>query len=60
MSTDEFEMTWQVNFLSNFILSLLLLQSMDKKHGRILILGSWMHECVSLTWSKTASRELGG
>ncbi|GJN83768.1 short-chain protein [Purpureocillium lilacinum] len=44
MSTDEFEMTWQVNFLSNFILSLLLLQSMDKKHGRILILGSWMHD----------------
>lgn len=41
---DGFETTWQVNFLSNLVLSLLLLQSMDKEHGRILIVGSWTHD----------------
>lgn len=40
-------MSWQVNYLANFILCLLLLQSMDKKHGRILIVGSWSHEQVA-------------
>lgn len=44
MSDDGFEMTWQVNFLANFVLSLLLLQSMDEREGRILIIGSWSHE----------------
>lgn len=44
MSQDGFEMSWQVNHLSNFVLVLLLLQSMDKKNGRILIVGSWSHE----------------
>ena len=49
MSDDGYEMTWQVNFLSNLLLALLLLQSMDKKHGRILIVGSWSHELVPVT-----------
>ncbi|KYK58641.1 hypothetical protein DCS_05658 [Drechmeria coniospora] len=44
MTGDGFDMTWQVNFLSNLILSLSLMQSMDREHGRILILGSWMHD----------------
>lgn len=44
MSDDGFEMSWQVNFLANFVLSLLLLQSMDKREGRMLIIGSWAHE----------------
>ncbi|RFU73479.1 short-chain [Trichoderma arundinaceum] len=44
MSGDGFEMTWQVNFLSNLLLSLLLLQSMDAQDGRILIVGSWSHD----------------
>jgi NAD(P)-dependent dehydrogenase (short-subunit alcohol dehydrogenase family) len=44
MSEDGFEMTWQVNFLSNLLFSLLLLQSMDAQDGRILIVGSWAHE----------------
>ncbi|KAF4512434.1 hypothetical protein G6O67_001574 [Ophiocordyceps sinensis] len=44
MSDDGFEMTWQVNFLANFVLSLLLLQSMDEREGRILIIGSWSHD----------------
>lgn len=37
-------MTWQVNFLANQLLTLLLLQSMDKEKGRILLIGSWSHE----------------
>ncbi|KAM0253042.1 hypothetical protein ACHAQJ_007473 [Trichoderma viride] len=44
MSEDGFEMTWHVNFLSNLLLSLLLLQSMDAQDGRILIVGSWTHD----------------
>ncbi|KAL7789384.1 hypothetical protein V8C37DRAFT_386376 [Trichoderma ceciliae] len=44
MSEDGFEMSWHVNFLSNLLLSLLLLQSMDAQDGRILIVGSWAHD----------------
>jgi NAD(P)-dependent dehydrogenase (short-subunit alcohol dehydrogenase family) len=44
MSDDGYEMTWQVNFLANQLLTLLLLQSMDKENGRILLIGSWSHE----------------
>ncbi|KAH6608668.1 short-chain [Trichoderma cornu-damae] len=44
ISDDGFEMTWQVNFLANMLLSLLLLQSMDTQEGRILIIGSWSHD----------------
>ncbi|EHK17485.1 uncharacterized protein TRIVIDRAFT_226446 [Trichoderma virens Gv29-8] len=43
ISKDGFEMSWQVNFLSNLILALLLLQSMDEQEGRILVIGSWAH-----------------
>ncbi|EGR51220.1 uncharacterized protein TRIREDRAFT_45571 [Trichoderma reesei QM6a] len=43
MSEDGFEMSWQVNFLSNMLLTLLLLQSMDAQEGRILVIGSWAH-----------------
>jgi NAD(P)-dependent dehydrogenase (short-subunit alcohol dehydrogenase family) len=44
MTEDGYEMTWQVNYLSNLVLALLLLRSMDKEKGRILIVGSWSHE----------------
>lgn len=37
-------MSWQVNYLANQLLLLLLLQSMDKEQGRILFIGSWTHE----------------
>ncbi|KAF3076397.1 Short-chain dehydrogenase TIC 32 [Trichoderma lentiforme] len=43
MSKDGFEMSWQVNYLSNLLLSLLLLQSMDDQESRILLVGSWAH-----------------
>ena len=43
---DGFDMTNQCNYLSHFLLTLLLLKSMDKKEGRIVVLGSWSHEYV--------------
>ncbi|KAM0442614.1 hypothetical protein ACHAQK_004310 [Fusarium lateritium] len=44
MTEDGYETSWQVNFLANQLLALLLLQSMDKEKGRILIVGSWSHD----------------
>ncbi|KAF4981137.1 hypothetical protein FZEAL_3007 [Fusarium zealandicum] len=44
MTEDGYETTWQVNYLANQLLALLLLQSMDKETGRILVLGSWAHD----------------
>jgi NAD(P)-dependent dehydrogenase (short-subunit alcohol dehydrogenase family) len=44
MSEDGFEMSWQVNYLANKLLTLLLLESMDPENGRILLIGSWSHE----------------
>ncbi|CAH0028059.1 unnamed protein product [Clonostachys rhizophaga] len=44
MSEDGYEMTWQVNYLANQLLVLMLLQSMDTTHGRIVIIGSWSHD----------------
>jgi NAD(P)-dependent dehydrogenase (short-subunit alcohol dehydrogenase family) len=44
MTEDGFDMTFQANHLSHFLLTLLLLKSMDKKNGRIVVLGSWSHE----------------
>ncbi|KAH7400454.1 hypothetical protein BKA64DRAFT_671880 [Cadophora sp. MPI-SDFR-AT-0126] len=39
-TADGFERTFFVNYLSNFLLTLLLLQSMDKQHGRVIYTGS--------------------
>lgn len=44
MTDDGFDMTFQSNHLSHFLLTLLLLKSMDKENGRIVVLGSWSHE----------------
>lgn len=41
---DGFDMTFQCNYLSHWLLVLMLLQSMDKEHGRIVVVGSWTHE----------------
>lgn len=43
---DGFDMSYQANFLSHFLFTLLTLESMDKERGRIVILGSWTHEYV--------------
>ncbi|RGP64034.1 hypothetical protein FSPOR_8200 [Fusarium sporotrichioides] len=44
MTDDGYETSWQVNYLANQLLVLLLLQSMDKEKSRILIIGSWSHD----------------
>lgn len=43
-SNDGFDMTFQVNYLSQWLLVLLLLQSMDKNKGRIVIVSGQNHE----------------
>lgn len=44
---DGFERTFAVNYLAIFLVTLLLLQSMDKKRGRIIYIGS---TSASTTW----------
>jgi NAD(P)-dependent dehydrogenase (short-subunit alcohol dehydrogenase family) len=39
-TNDGIEHTFAINYLHNFLLVLLLLQSMDKEHGRIVCIGS--------------------
>ena len=41
---DGYEVTFQVNYLANFLLVLLLLESMDKENGRIIFISSWTHD----------------
>lgn len=43
-SSDGIDMTFQVNYLSHFLLAVLLLQSIDKEKRRILVIGNWLHE----------------
>jgi NAD(P)-dependent dehydrogenase (short-subunit alcohol dehydrogenase family) len=43
-TNEGFESNFAVNYLSNFLLVLLLLQSMDKENGRIVIVSSWTHD----------------
>ncbi|KAH8647324.1 hypothetical protein BX600DRAFT_503468 [Xylariales sp. PMI_506] len=47
-SPDGFDSTFQINFLSHFLLVLSLLQSLDKEHGRIIIIGSQGHDVEDL------------
>lgn len=44
MTGDGFDMTFQATHLSHFLLALLLLKSLDKQSGRVVVLGSWSHE----------------
>ena len=41
---DGFESHFGINYLANFLLVLLLLQSMDRDEGRIIIVSSWSHD----------------
>ncbi|KAI1413210.1 NAD(P)-binding protein [Hypoxylon sp. FL1857] len=36
--------TWTVNYLSQWLLTLMLLQSMDRENGRVVVLGSHVHD----------------
>lgn len=40
---DGFEAVWGINYLANFLLVLLLLRSMDREHGRVVVVSSWSH-----------------
>ena len=45
MYTDEgLESTFAVNYVANFLLAALLMQSIDKDMGRIVIISSWTHD----------------
>ncbi|TGJ78439.1 hypothetical protein E0Z10_g10323 [Xylaria hypoxylon] len=44
ITDDGFDMTFQANHLSHFLFTLLLLKSMDKQNGRLVVLGSWSHD----------------
>jgi NAD(P)-dependent dehydrogenase (short-subunit alcohol dehydrogenase family) len=50
---DGFDMTFQSGYLGHFLLTLLLLQSMDRENGRIIVLGSWTHEYACLLCLKS-------
>ena len=43
LTEEKRDMTFAVNYLANFQLVLLLLESMDKEHGRIVFVSSWTH-----------------
>ena len=43
-SVDGFDMTFASNYLGHWLLVMLLLQSMDRDVGRIVVLGSMSHE----------------
>lgn len=43
-TNDGLESNFAVNYLANFLLVLLLLPSMDKEMGRIVIVSSWTHD----------------
>ena len=43
-TNDGLESNFAVNYLSNFLLVLLLLQSMDKESGRVVLVASWTHD----------------
>ena len=47
MTEDGYDMTFQANYLSHWLLTVLLLQSMDKEYGRVVVVGSWTHEYVA-------------
>ncbi|KAI1389172.1 NAD(P)-binding protein [Hypoxylon trugodes] len=60
-TNDGFDMTFQASYLSHFLLTLLLLQSMDKEKGRIVVIGSWTHEVPdqSVTSTTDARNNIG-
>ena len=43
-TNDGLESSFAVNYLANFLLAVLLIQSMDKANGRIVIVSSWTHD----------------
>jgi len=54
---DGYDMSFQSNYLSHWMLTLLLLQSMDKEHGRIVVVSSCGHEQVPTRNTLLISRD---
>ncbi|TVY33466.1 hypothetical protein LOCC1_G007634, partial [Lachnellula occidentalis] len=46
LSEDGLEGHFAINYLANFLFVLLLLRSMDKEHGRIVLVSSWSHDAL--------------
>lgn len=53
------EMMFAVNHLANFLLTLLLLESMDREQGRIVLVSSHAHDPKSPTMRKHSAEKLG-
>ncbi|RWA11141.1 hypothetical protein EKO27_g3952 [Xylaria grammica] len=49
---DGFDTTFASNYLGHWLLTLMLLQSMDKTASRIVIIGSWSHKYAISTGSR--------
>lgn len=47
------DVTFAANYSGHWLLTLLLLQSMDKQMGRVVVVGSQAHECVYLCFPAT-------
>jgi len=45
-SPDGFDMSFQANYLSHWLLTLKLLQGLDAQRGRVVIVGSWTHDAA--------------
>ncbi|KAK8069132.1 hypothetical protein PG994_005748 [Apiospora phragmitis] len=61
-TADGFDQAFQVNYLSHFLLTLLLLESLDRERGRVVVLGSWSHETTDRrnTMGPTHGRRVHG
>lgn len=53
---DGLDVTFASNYLGHWLLVLLLLKSMDRERGRIVVVGSQAHECVTFSHSALRSR----
>ncbi|EYB95568.1 hypothetical protein Y032_0158g3243 [Ancylostoma ceylanicum] len=55
---DGLEMTFQVNYLSHFILCNRLLETLERNnHGRIVVVGSVLHSWTALDWSDVMAKK---
>lgn len=43
---DGFDLSFAANYLGHWLLTLMLLKSMDRERGRVIVVGSWAHKYV--------------
>lgn len=58
VDNDGVDVTFAANYLGHWLLVLLLLESMDREHGRIVVVGSQAHECVYFSYPALLSRSM--